>query len=153
MCTFAILYCNDVSYNIVIPATALQNVALNSTLIGGIYAYSEQRVIFTCISSNSTILEWQSGEHIGTGGDSIPIYSVGPRVNVTSGGNPNTYATRVDVSTKSGVTVIVSQLHIIAFVPSSVTCRINGQGPRSQIPFSITGLKYSPNLCIIERRK
>ena len=113
---------------------------LNGTLIRGSLAYPEQLVIFTCITKNSTILEWHSNEHIGTGGDSIPIYSIDSRVNVTSGGNPNTYATRVSADVVDGITVIVSQLHIIASVPSSVTCRINGQGASNTIAFGITGL-------------
>ena len=120
--------------------------SLSSTLIRGLFALPQQKVVFTCKTKNSTILEWQSDEHIGTGGDSIPIYSVGPRDNVTSGGNSNTYATRVNVSTEGGITVIVSQLHIIAsdqFPTSSVTCRINGQGLRESITFTTTGTIYT----------
>lgn len=132
-------------------ATALQEVSLNSTLIRGQYALPQRQVVFTCKVKNSTILEWLSDEHIGKGGDSIPIYSVGSRDNVTSGGNPNTYATRASVTVENGITVTVSQLFIIAteqFPTSTVTCRINGNGPSRSITFNTTGTFAF--LCIYE---
>ena len=76
-------------------------------------------------SSIYTILEWWSDEYIGIG-NSIPIYSRGPRDNVISG---DTYATRVNATKEDGVTVIVSQLHITAserFPMSSVSCSVDG---------------------------
>lgn len=88
------------------------------------------------------ILEWHSSDYIGTGGDSVPIYSVGLRVNVTSGGNPNTYATRVSADVVDGSTVIVSRLIAIAleqFQISTVTCRINSHGSSESITFETTG--------------
>ena len=57
---------------------------MSSTLIDGHLTYPGQRVTFTRVTRNSTILEWPSDEHIGTDGDDIQIYSVGNRVNVTS---------------------------------------------------------------------
>ena len=117
---------------------------LNSTLIRGNLSYAQQRIIFTCVTRNSTILEWQSDEHIGTNGDDIQIYSVGSRVNVTSVTIPTTYATRVNVTMENpGITVIVSQLIITAsdrFPISSVTCGISGQGPRQTITFNTIGM-------------
>ena len=116
---------------------------MNSTLIRGQYALPQQQLVFTCMVRNSRILEWQSDEYIGTGGDSIPIYSVGSRDNVTSGGNPSTYATRVSATMENGITVIVSQLFITAteqFSTSTVTCQININGPSKSITFYTTGM-------------
>ena len=126
-----------------LAARALQDVRLNSTLIGGNRTYSHQWVVFKCIARNTTILEWQSDEYIGRGGNSIQIYNAGDRDNVTSRANPNTYATRVSVMVENGITVIVSQLFIRAsemFPTSSVTCRIDGRGPSETISFSIIGM-------------
>ena len=116
---------------------------MSSTLIDGHLAYPGQRVTFTCVTRNSTILEWRSDEHIGTDGDDIQIYSVGSRVNVTSVTIPTTYAIRVNVTETNGITEIVSQLTIIAsnhFPTSSVTCGINSLGPRQKISFNTTGM-------------
>ena len=121
-----------------------REVALNSTLIRGHLALPGQIVIFTCVTKNSSILEWQSDEHIGTDGDDIQIYSVGSRDNVTSVTIQTTYATRVSVTVENGITVMESQLFITAsdrFPTSSVTCRINGQGPVEVISFNTTGMK------------
>ena len=117
---------------------------MSSTLIDGHLAYPGQRVIFICVTRNSTILEWRSDEHIGTDGDDIQIYSVGNRVNVTSVTIPTTYATQVNVTMENGVIVIVSRLFITAsdhFPTSSVMCRINSLGPVETIVFNTTGIK------------
>ena len=134
-----------------LPVRALRDIMLNSTLIGGDLAYSRQRIVFTCVARNSTILEWQSNEHIGMDGDNIQIYSVGPRDNVTSVTILTTYATRVSVTMENGITVIVSQLFITAseqFPTSSITCRINGQGPIKTISFDTTGIHNNYSACI-----
>ena len=131
-------------YYCTLAGVAQREIALNSTLIRGNLALPGQRVVFTCVTENSSILEWQSNEHIGTDGDDIQIYSVGSRVNVTSVTIPTTYATRVSVTMENGVTVIVSRLFITAsdhFPTSSVTCRINGLGPVKTIFFNTTGIK------------
>ena len=95
-------------------------------------------------------MEWQSNEYVGTDGDDIQIYSVGSRVNVTSVTIPTTYATRVSVNMENpGITVIVSQLFIKAsdhFPISSVTCGINGLGPRQTITFKTIGM----SACILQ---
>ena len=125
-------------------AATQREVTLSSTLIRGHLALPWQRVIFTCMTKNSSILEWQSDEHIGTDGDDIQIYSIGSRVNVTSVTIPTTYATRVSVTVENGITMIVSQLFITAsdrFQTSSVTCRIDGRGPVKTISFNTTGMK------------
>ena len=116
---------------------------LSSTLTNRHLAYPGQRVIFTCVTRNSTILEWRSNEHVGIDGDDIQIYSVGSRDNVTSVTIPSTYASRISVTMENGVTVIVSQLIITAsnrFPTSSVTCGINSLGPRQTISFNTTGM-------------
>ena len=121
----------------------MQEVTFNSTLIRGHLALPGQRVVFTCVIRDSTLLEWRSNEHIGINGDDIQIYSVGSRDNVTSVTIPTTYATRVSVTVEDGITVIVSQLFITAseqFPTSSVTCRINHDGPRQTISFITTGM-------------
>ena len=126
------------------PANTQREVTLSSTLIRGNLGLPGQRVIFTCVTKNSSILEWQSDEHIGTDGDDIQIYSVGSRDNVTSVTIPTTYATRVNVTVENGITVIESCLFITAsdhFSTSSVTCRINGQGPVKTIFFNTTSTK------------
>ena len=125
---------------------------MNSTLIRGHLALPGQRLVFTCVTRGSTLLEWRSNEHIGINGDDIQIYSVGSRDNVTSVTIPTTYATRVSVTVEDGITVIVSQLFITAseqFPTSSVTCRINGQGPIESISFNTTGIQLITLIAII----
>ena len=127
-----------------LAARALQEVQLNSRgLIRGGLALPEQRVVFTCVTRDTEILTWQS-EYIGTNGhDIIQIYSTGESDNVTSPTVETTYATRVSVTEEDGVTVIVSRLFITAseqFPTSSVTCRINHDGPRQTISFNTTGM-------------
>ena len=100
-------------------------------------------MIFTCVTRNSSILEWQSNEHIGIDGDDIQLYSVGNRDNVTSVTIPTTYATRLSVTEENGITEIVSRLFITAsdrFPTSSVMCRIDGLGPVKTIPFNTAGM-------------
>ena len=119
---------------------------MNSTLIHGELALPRQEVIFTCVIRNTTILVWESTDYIGKGGNDIQIISAGDSNVTMSLSNPDTYATRVSVSVEDGVTVIVSQLFITAseqFPNSSVTCRINGQGPRKTLFFNTTGMKLT----------
>jgi hypothetical protein len=88
-------------------------------------------------------MEWYSDEYIGPGGDRIEIVRGGDGNNQTRLGG-NTVATRVSITTSSGITVIVSQLHIMTSeqIPtSSVTCAINGGGPRRVISFTTTGME------------
>jgi len=116
---------------------AAKQVSLNSTLIRGRYALPNQRVTFTCITRNATVLNWISTDYIGAG-NFFPIPSVGIARNRTSG---SAVATRLDTYVDSGSTVIISQLHITAseqFPTSSVTCRINGEGPSETIDFITT---------------
>ena len=116
---------------------------MNSTLIRGKLALPGQGIVFTCVTRNTTLLEWRSNDYIGEGSHDIQISSAGDS-NVTSLSNRGTYAIQVSVSVENGVTVIVSQLFITAseqFPISSVTCHINGQGPQETISFNTTGMK------------
>ena len=122
---------------------ARRDVHLNSTgLIRGHLALPQQRVVFTCVTRDTDILVWQSAYIGANGQDILQIYGTGSRDNVTSNINPTTYATRVSVTEENGVTVIVSQLFVTTseHIPtSSVTCRINHDGPRQTISFNTTG--------------
>jgi hypothetical protein len=120
---------------------------LSSTLYLGEYARPGERVTFTCEARDTAVLEWYSDEYIGPGGDFIEIVRNGVGSNQTRLGG-ETVATTVSVSTVSGITVIVSQLHIMTserFPTASVTCAINGNGPREVIPFTTvaTGMEVS----------
>ena len=119
------------------------DVYLNSTLYSnsGNFALSGQRVMFVCVTWNTSILEWHSNEYINRYGVDIQIYNVGSRNNVSSRTIPTTYATRVSSSVEDGVTVIVSRLFITAseqYPNSSVTCRRYGQGSNKTISFEVT---------------
>ena len=121
-------------------AMSLQEVSLNYT---GEYARPGQRVTFTCEARDTSVLEWYSDEHIGRGGDRIQILRNGDGNDQTRRGG-ETVATTVSVNTYSGVTVIVSQLHIMTSeqIPTpSVTCAISDSGPRETISFTTTGIR------------
>ena len=123
-------------------ATALQEVILN---ICGMLALPGEIIVFSCVRKNSTLLEWQSADYVGRGGNDIQISSAGDRDNVSSLTDRNTYATRDSVTEENGVIVIVSQLFITAseqFPTSSVTCRIDGRGPQETIFFNTTGTEF-----------
>jgi hypothetical protein len=92
-------------------------------------------------------MEWFSEDYIGAGGDLIEVFSGDEGRNQTRL-RGNTVATRIGVYDDNGITVIVSQLHIVAFVQflmSSVTCRINSRGPTKTINFNVTGMKSCYN--------
>ena len=87
------------------------------------------------------MIEWVSEDYIGVGGDLIEIFSRDEGSNQTRL-RGMTVATRTGVYDDSGITVIVSQLHIIPsdnFPMSSVACRINTRGPNKIINFNVTG--------------
>ena len=122
---------------------ALQEVSLNHALYLGQYARPGQRVTFTCEARDASILEWYSDEHIGPGGDRIQILRNDDGNDQTRRGG-ETVATTVSVDIYSGITVIISQLHIMTSeqIPtSSVTCAINNNGPQETISFTTTGMK------------
>jgi hypothetical protein len=126
-------------------ASSLQEVTLSSTLFLGEYARPGRRVTFTCEARDASVMEWHSDEYIGSGGNFIEVVRNGDGNNQTRRGK-KTVATTVSVTTYSGVTVIISQLHIMTserFPTSSVTCAISGLGPRKVIPFIITSMEVS----------
>jgi hypothetical protein len=88
-------------------------------------------------------MKWYSEDYIGDGGDLIEVSSLGEGRNQTRL-RGKTIATRIGVYSNNGITVIVSQLHIVAseqFPMSSVTCRFNAHGRNKTINFNITGMK------------
>ena len=120
---------------------------MSSTLNADQIAAPLQRIIFTCITRGSDILEWASEEYIGSGGARLQLLSIDcVERNEMSRINPNTTATCVSVSqTGDGTTVIVSQLMITASIDhplATVACSNNGHGSRENITFQIIG-KYT----------
>ena len=121
---------------------AQQEVVLSSTLFLGEYARPEEWVTLTCEARDASVMEWYSEEYIGPGGDFIEILRNGDGNNQTRRGG-ETVATTVSVNTYSGVTVIISQLHIMTSgqIPTSlVVCAINDHGPRKVITINTTGM-------------
>jgi hypothetical protein len=122
---------------------ALQNVTLISTLTAELIAYQQQAIVFTCTTRGSGILNWQSAEYIAPGTDGLPlqILSLGNTTTLQSSSDPNTVATRIKVSNNNGVTVIVSELRIIAslmYPTATILCYIDAESPQ-KITFRTTG--------------
>ena len=118
-----------------------QEVQLDSTLFQGKYALPGHLVTFTCETRGTDVMEWLSDHYIGGGGDLIQISSRDEGGNQTRRGGM-TVSTRERVYDDRGITVIVSQLHIIPseqFSMSSVKCRINQDGSSEVINFTTTG--------------
>ena len=108
---------------------------LKSNLNEGSIANDAQNVTFRCtIRGTGTILSWISDDYIGLGGVVLQFASIdSPGLIVSSSENPNTTATLINATTNAntGVTQIVSELHITASVQyptSAVSCRINSHG-------------------------
>ena len=99
---------------------------LRSTLNDDQLVCSGKLLIFTCTTRGSPILEWFSEEYIGTGGDRLQILSGSDRN--TSSINPDVVATRINVTNDNGITVIVSELQIIASIkyPTATVSCSNG---------------------------
>lgn len=98
-------------------------VQLESSLNVDQLACPDDLVIFTCTTRGTPILEWFSEEYIGTGGDRLQILSESARN--TSSITPDAVAVRISVSRENGVTVIVSELRIIAstkYPTATVSC-------------------------------
>ena len=87
-------------------------VQLESSLNVDRLACPGELVIFTCTTRGTPILEWFSEEYIGSGRERLQILSESARN--TSSITPDAVAVRINVSSESGVTVIVSELRIIA---------------------------------------
>ena len=118
------------------------NVSLTSTLNGARVAYEGQRITFTCVTRNSLILQWRSDQYIGTGDSRLEIHSFGSEVYVPSNIDSNTLARRINTFNDNGVTVIVSELHLIASLQhqtSTIICDNNGHGGSKNITFQTVG--------------
>lgn len=117
-------------------------VILRNNLYDGHSAFVAQIVTFTCtIHGNGTILTWTSDEYIGPG-DVLEFASIDiPGRTETSSTHPTTVATLINttIDTNTGVTEIVSELHIKASLQyettQSVSCRINSHGTPKTIKF------------------
>ena len=125
---------------------------LSSTLTP-LLAYPHQVVTFTCTTRGSGILEWRSVEY--TGNISLQILSLSHAPNsVVSRSNPDTVATRVSTTSENGVSVITSELLIIAstlYPNSTITCGNNGRGSTRNITFQTAGESYTVNRMIVLR--
>ena len=129
-----------VSYN---TGGMASDVTLSSTLGERSYAEPSESVVFSCITRDSHVVEWFSNEYIGTGGDGISLQSFNClNSNVTSDVYPTTRATCVRVTTENGVTVIESELRIVAALErpiAAVVCTNNGLGSTKTISFITLG--------------
>lgn len=130
----------------VLYVTALphEEVTLNSTLNNGVVAYPQQKLVFTCVTRGSLILEWCSDEYIGRNGDRLQLLSVNcVGANVTSD-NSDASATCLSVFNVNG-TVIVSELHVTASLQhpqSTVSCKNAGLGSSRIFSFQTSGVTF-----------
>ena len=114
---------------------------LTSTLREGNRTCPGDVVIFTCTirGSSSLVLAWSSSEYIGQGNFLQFTTENLPGTIRTSVINGNVTATRTSNTNDNGVSVLESELHIVADQSSTVTCTVaNGAMSRE---FSIAG-KY-----------
>ena len=121
---------------------ALPNVTLVSTLSAELTAYSNEPLIFTCTTRGSGILNWQSAEYIERDGLPLQILSLNNRTTEHSNSDPNTVATRINVTNNNGVIVIVSELRIKAssmYPTATIACYIDAEFPK-MITFKTTGM-------------
>ena len=115
---------------------------------------SGEKVIFTCITRGSPILEWFSEEYIGTGGDRLQILSGSDRN--TSSITSDVVAVRINVTNDNGSTVIISELRIIASIKyprATVSCSNGDQRLKQNITFRIFGKSITVQCdCLLQRR-
>ena len=121
---------------------------LNSTLNAKHVARPQDIITFTCTTRGSPILEWFSEEYIGTGGDRLQILSGSNRN--TSSVNSKAVATRISVTTENGITVIVSELRIIASLqhPIATIACSNGSPKKNNITFQTLGECFNSLLTV-----
>jgi hypothetical protein len=115
-------------------------VALNSTLTSELMGEPSQIVLFTCISTGSGIINWYSDEYIGTDGLPLQIIAVGNTTSVHSSSDPNTIASKINVTNVNGEVVIVSKLRIIIssrYYVATVSCDNGDRRSRQSITFSM----------------
>ena len=114
-------------------------IELTSTLFDGDTAYEGQEVSFICFTKNNAqynFLTWCSDDYLDQPLQiSIHDDPGQPHFNYQ---NPSTVATLVNFTTNGGVTMMVSQLWIIASTrnsTSSVGCQIDSDGQMNTITF------------------
>ena len=115
---------------------------LTSILNNELIAHPQEMVVFTCITRGSGILNWFSNEYIGSDGLPLQILSGGSTVTVPSNSNPNTVATRINVTT-NGEIVIISELRIVAsaqYPTATVSCDNGDVQSRRSITFHTAGI-------------
>ena len=125
------------------PASAVT--LLSNTLLNQRFAITQHRVNFTCTTRGSDILEWLSDEYIGPGGDRLQILSGSSRNSATSNSNPDTIATRINVTIENEEVVIVSMLSIIVsaqYSMATITCSNSDRGIKQNITFEIFGTYF-----------
>ena len=116
---------------------------LSSTLDGRLFAQPGESVVFSCTTRGSLVQEWSSDEYIGSGGDTISLLSFTClNSNVTSNVYHSTTATCVNVTTVNGISIIKSELRIIAAPErpiATVMCANNGSLSNESITFQTLG--------------
>jgi hypothetical protein len=134
-----IVYANSIPFH---PAVELES-SFNADRL----ACPGDVITFTCITRGSPILEWFSEEYIGTGRDRLQILSESTRN--TSSITPDAVAIRINVTSVSGVTVIVSELRITAstkYPTATVSCSNGDQSLLQNITFRIFGKIHVPTI-------
>ena len=99
-----------------------------------------EEVNIVCETRGSSSIAWASNVYIEQGGNyliSARIDSIGETQISTL--NPNTIATLINNAIENEVTVLVSQLHIIASIDSFVTC-IQDNGAEQTISIQLLGM-------------
>ena len=115
-----------------------RNVTLTSTLNKQMIAYPGQSITFTCVTSDSDILQWSSSQYIGTGDIRLELYPDGDVDLEPSNANQHTFARRLSNTSNNEPPVIVSELHLIASLQhpvTTITCAKNGHGQNESITF------------------
>jgi hypothetical protein len=121
------------------------NSTLHSTIFGLPIAFTNENVVFTCVTRGSNSMGWTSEQYIGTGGRRLEFVLVDPAGSTMPvGGNSPTVAELV--STSDSDRVIVSQLRITiqtsTFPIASVQCHDIGADTNTSIRFHLAGMYY-----------
>ena len=103
------------------------------------YTGHDHQVCFTCVTRNSSILEWSSTEYIES---NIQIYNSTLGTDVLRG---TAHAVLISITVKYGVLEIESELCIqisasTQYSTATVQCSNNDQGTDESITFNITGM-------------
>ena len=117
-------------------ATALQNVTLTSTSIHRVSP--EQKIVFTCTTRYSDILQWSSIEYISSEGQTIEIRLNNTLMKGVSKGNACAQLTNFTVV--DGVMTMESELYITVssqYPTATVSCDNGGHGSKKSITFGM----------------